>query len=177
MKPLSPQPGNTPRPQNPSATPENAQTREIDAALRLLAPQPRTGLPLRVLAHLQAADMSAQLSAHAGHRSVFLPRFASATLAAAAVAGILTGSIVHGRHVTYRPAVHIGTPGTVLSPAARPVQPSAPVQTMPTLHGRPGRHTRHGRAEVPLQTRKPNGIGTPRSPMVPTPQPEDPNQP
>jgi hypothetical protein len=156
-------------------TPHDA---EIDRALRLIThASPRPGLEGRILAHLKTAEPARR----AGRwRFLFLPRMAFNALGAVAVASaVLYGTIEHGKHPGYRPAVQMAPAGGPMGAAEGQHVPTSPVQAPPTLHGRPGRPAaRHGRASVPLQARKPSGVGVPKSPMVPSQQPADaPDQP
>ena len=143
---------------------------QIDATLRLITrTEPRPGLPGRVLAHLQSAEATV---VQPKWQFPFVPRVAMGWMAATAVsAAVLYGTIEHGKRIGFRPSVQIVPSQGAIGPASAVHKPSAPVTAVPTLHGRPGRQaTKHGRATVPMQTRKPNGIGVPRSPMVPSPQ-------
>lgn len=151
---------------NTHPNPANDTTRQIDAALRVLAQvQAPANLEQRIHAriHQEASQTQANFAVRLG--TFFSQRIVFGS-AAAALAGcaIVIGSVQHS-HQRALPAtgVHLAAPGSGLGAASSTHIAPAPVPVPENARSRSERKANGGRATVPRDAHKPKGVAVPES--------------
>ena len=151
---------------NTHPNPANDTTRQIDAALRVLAQiQPPVNLEQRIHArlHHEASQTHANFAVRLG--GFFSQRIVFGS-AAAALAGcaIVIGSVQHSRQrMLPATGVHVAAPGSGLGAASGTHIAPVPVPVPEHARSRSERKATGGRATVPRDAHKPKGVAVPQS--------------